>query len=94
MAEALKNILKLLVRGYSYVISPLLGNNCRFHPTCSAYALEALDRHGVIKGGFLAFRRILKCHPFHRGPFLDPVPDAVDRGDAIGYKRGTLTKKE
>lgn len=62
-----------LIRGYSYFISPLLGPHCRFHPTCSAYAAEAVERHGVIRGGGLALRRICRCHPFHPGG-LDPVP--------------------
>ena len=89
-----KTIMKALVRGYSYAISPLLGPNCRYHPTCSAYALEAIDAHGALKGGFLAFRRILKCHPWRKGPFHDPVPPVVDRNGAIGYKRAEPSKKE
>jgi putative membrane protein insertion efficiency factor len=53
----------------------MLGTNCRFHPTCSAYALEAVEKYGALKGGYLSVRRIIKCHPFHPGGF-DPVPDA------------------
>jgi len=83
-----------MVRAYSYAVSPLLGPNCRFHPTCSAYALEAIDTHGVIKGGYIALRRILKCHPWSRAPMADPVPPAIDRDGVIGYKRGTQPKKD
>lgn len=60
------------IRGYRLVVSPFLGPTCRFDPTCSQYAMEAIDRYGVGRGGALAFRRILKCHPFHPGG-EDPV---------------------
>lgn len=62
-----------VVRGYQFLISPLLGNNCRFYPSCSCYALESVENHGVIKGGYLSLRRLIKCHPFHTGGY-DPVP--------------------
>ena len=62
-----------LIKGYQRFISPMLGSNCRFNPTCSAYASEAVSRFGVIKGSWLAFRRILKCHPLNDGGD-DPVP--------------------
>ncbi len=61
------------IKGYQRFISPLLGSNCRFHPTCSCYANEAIERFGVIKGGWLAGKRILKCHPLNEGGD-DPVP--------------------
>jgi putative membrane protein insertion efficiency factor len=63
----------LLVRGYQVSISPFLPGSCRYHPTCSAYAIEALQRHGAARGGWLAVRRIARCHPFRPGGF-DPVP--------------------
>jgi uncharacterized protein len=63
-----------LVRLYQWTISPLLGPRCRFHPGCSAYAIEALERHGVMRGGWLAARRIARCHPLNEGGF-DPVPE-------------------
>ncbi|GHG58546.1 putative membrane protein insertion efficiency factor [Alishewanella longhuensis] len=63
-----------LVRGYQLLISPLLGPRCRFHPTCSHYAIEAIGRFGAVKGAWLAGKRILKCHPFHPGG-EDPVPE-------------------
>lgn len=62
-----------LIRGYQRFISPALPASCRFSPTCSQYTLEAVTRHGVIRGGWLGVRRIARCHPFHPGGF-DPVP--------------------
>lgn len=64
----------LCLDAYQALLSPLKRPCCRFHPTCSAYAREALQRHGVLSGGWLACRRLLRCHPFHRGPHYDPVP--------------------
>ena len=61
------------IRGYQRFISPVLPASCRFHPTCSQYTLEAVLRYGVVRGGWLGARRILRCHPFHPGGF-DPVP--------------------
>lgn len=61
------------IRLYQLVLSPFIGNQCRFHPTCSNYALEAIERFGVLKGSWLAIRRLGRCHPFHPGGF-DPVP--------------------
>ncbi|MCL2403882.1 MAG: membrane protein insertion efficiency factor YidD [Coriobacteriia bacterium] len=62
-----------MIRGYQQVISPLLPPTCRFLPTCSEYALEAVNTYGIFKGGWLALIRILKCHPFHPGGY-DPLP--------------------
>ena len=62
-----------IVRVYQWVVSPLLPPSCRFYPSCSAYAVEALSRHGAIKGSWLAARRVARCHPFHPGG-IDPVP--------------------
>lgn len=67
-------LLALPVRGYRLIFSPWVGYNCRYHPTCSAYALEALDRHGALKGGWLAARRIARCQPWG-GSGIDNVPD-------------------
>ena len=62
-----------LIRIYRWLLSPWIGNQCRFHPTCSCYAEEAIKRHGAIKGGYLMCARLIKCHPWHPGGF-DPVP--------------------
>lgn len=69
----LARLFALPVRFYKLVISPLIGANCRFQPTCSAYALEALEKHGAFKGGWLALRRIARCHPLG-GSGIDEVP--------------------
>lgn len=83
----MKKLLISLVKFYSFLISPLLGKNCRFHPTCSAYMVCSIDRHGVLKGLLLGIKRILKCHPWHKGEMIDPVSDNVAWADLIGYKR-------
>ncbi|HJL66345.1 MAG: membrane protein insertion efficiency factor YidD [Arenicellales bacterium] len=70
----MRRIILFFLRGYRYVVSPLLGNHCRFHPSCSEYAIEAIDRHGALKGSGLAFKRIAGCHPWNAGGF-DPVPE-------------------
>ena len=64
-----------LIRLYQRLLSPLLGPRCRFHPNCSAYAVEALERHGALRGSYLAVRRVARCHPLNEGGF-DPVPDS------------------
>ncbi len=63
------------VRLYQWTLSPFIGNQCRFHPSCSHYALEALERHGALKGLYLTGARLVRCQPFHPGGF-DPVPEA------------------
>ena len=65
--------LQFLIRGYQLLLSPFLGNHCRFTPSCSQYASEAIARHGALRGGWLAVRRIGRCHPFCDGGY-DPVP--------------------
>ena len=67
----------LLIKFYQYCISPMLGPRCRFHPTCSFYAIEALKTHGLLIGGWLSIKRIIKCHPLHPGGY-DPVPSKHD----------------
>jgi putative membrane protein insertion efficiency factor len=66
-------LLRLLIRGYRYCVSPMLAPACRFHPSCSQYAEEALATHGVLGGGWLAARRLCRCGPWHAGGY-DPVP--------------------
>ncbi|MDT2084835.1 MAG: membrane protein insertion efficiency factor YidD [Planktomarina sp.] len=68
------HVLAVPIRAYRLVFSPWVGFNCRYQPTCSAYALEALERHGAFKGGLLTIRRLVRCHPFG-GDGYDPVPD-------------------
>ncbi len=63
----------LLIRGYQIMVSPLLPRSCRFAPTCSAYAITSLERHGLFRGGWLALRRVARCHPWNPGGY-DPVP--------------------
>ena len=75
----MKKILIVLVKGYRKFLSPLKKPCCRFYPTCSAYAIEALERHGAYKGTKLAVKRILKCHPWHEGGY-DPVPEKLKGG--------------
>ena len=70
----MKRLFLSLIRFYQRHISPGLPARCRFLPTCSEYAFQAIQRFGAVKGGFLALKRILRCHPFHRGPMYDPVP--------------------
>lgn len=62
------------IKGYRFLISPLIGQNCRFYPTCSVYAIEAIERYGVIKGSWLGLKRIGKCQPYYKGDMIDPVP--------------------
>jgi len=73
-AQSVKKPVILLLRGYKLVISPLLGQRCRFYPSCSEYTMQAIDRFGVIRGGWLGAKRIGRCHPLHPGG-MDPVPD-------------------
>jgi uncharacterized protein len=73
----MKILLIALIRGYKMLVSPILPPACRFHPTCSVYAMDAIERFGVWRGGKLAIGRILRCHPFHPGGY-DPVPPKDD----------------
>lgn len=75
-----KRILLGLIRGYQITLSPFIGNQCRFHPSCSTYAAEAIAQHGAISGSWLAVRRLGRCHPFNAGGF-DPVPGATTATD-------------
>ncbi|HTL75357.1 MAG TPA: membrane protein insertion efficiency factor YidD [Casimicrobiaceae bacterium] len=69
----MKRMLLAALAAYRYLFRPLLGANCRFYPSCSDYASEAIERHGALRGALLALRRVSRCHPWHPGGF-DPVP--------------------
>jgi len=70
----MKKLLLSLIRFYQKAISPAFPARCRFRPTCSRYAYEAITKYGALKGGWLALKRLLRCHPFYKGDFFDPVP--------------------
>jgi len=74
----IRGALVLLVRAYQRLISPMLPPACRFYPSCSSYAILALERHGALRGSLLALRRLGRCHPFHPGG-LDPVPEVTPK---------------
>ena len=74
ITKALSAPFVLLIKFYQICISPLKPPTCRFTPTCSQYALEAITKYGALHGGYLAVRRILRCHPFYKGDLYDPVP--------------------
>jgi len=77
-------LLVLLLHGYRVLISPFLPQSCRFYPSCSRYAIDALQRHGVLAGVWLTGRRLLRCHPLHPGG-IDPVPERLHRWWRIGH---------
>ena len=79
----MKTLLLWAIRGYQFFLSPWIGNQCRFAPTCSHYAAEAISRFGALRGGALAVRRILRCHPWNPGG-IDPVPERSDIPESGG----------
>ena len=91
MIKLLRFIAILPIRLYKYCISPLLPPACRFVPTCSEYAMEAISRHGVLKGGCYALYRILRCHPLARGGY-DPVPPIAGRSPSPDSEPSTAVK--
>ena len=90
----MKRLLQFLIKAYFYAISPWLGPNCRFYPTCSSYTHEAIEKHGALKGLVLGIVRILKCQPLCKHHGHDPVPEAFDWADVIGYKRKSQSKND
>ena len=70
----MKRFMLALIRFYQRSISPYRANCCRFSPTCSRYAYQAITKYGALRGGWLAFKRLMRCHPFYKGDYFDPVP--------------------
>jgi hypothetical protein len=86
MNRIAKNILLMLLRGYKWALSPMLPPACRYVPTCSEYAIEAVERYGALRGGAIVIWRLLHCHPFASGGF-DPVPVPVERISDAALRR-------
>jgi uncharacterized protein len=84
-----KHVLIFLLKAYRLVISPLYGNVCRYYPSCSAYALRAVQAHGAIKGSWLAGRRLLRCHPWALGGY-DPVPGTPEHAEELRLQAAQL----
>jgi uncharacterized protein len=80
-AQSVKKPVIALLRGYKLYISPMLGQRCRFHPSCSEYTMQAVERFGVLRGSWLGAKRIGRCHPFNEGG-LDPIPEAPGKDKA------------
>lgn len=78
LSQLISWLLLAMIKTYQYAISPLIGSNCRFYPTCSNYTREAIEVHGAFKGGYLGLRRLLKCHPYHDSG-VDLVPELVKK---------------
>jgi len=83
----MKRFFQGIIKVYAYLVSPLFGKSCRFYPTCSAYAHDALEKHGVLKGLYLTFTRVFSCHPWSKKNYTDPVPERFAWADILGYKR-------
>jgi hypothetical protein len=82
-----QKILIAVIRAYRYLLSPWLGQSCRFYPSCSQYALESIETHGSVRGSWLALRRLLRCHPWHSGGH-DPVPPATHSHSGHSHRHG------
>ena len=78
------------IHGYRYLLSPWVGNQCRFYPSCSHYAEEAIEKHGFMKGGYLTFRRLIKCHPWHAGVYVPWVALNSHGAVILAYLGGAL----
>ncbi len=91
---AVLSLLRGLIRLYRLFLSPWVGQQCRFHPTCSVYAEEALSRHGPGRGLLLTIARLLSCQPWSKRAGIDPVPDRFEWRALMGYKRAAPDKAE
>ncbi len=89
----MKKVLVMTIRGYQVLISPMLGHRCRFLPSCSNYATEAIITKGSLKGLYLATKRICKCHPFHSGGY-DPVPGTEPKGEGFHTETNKTSEQE
>ena len=87
LTTILTTLAKKLIRLYQITLSPFIGGQCRFHPTCSCYAHDAYDKFGFIKGTVLTLCRICNCHPYSKRPWTDPVPERFALRDCIRYKQ-------
>ncbi|MCB1681406.1 MAG: membrane protein insertion efficiency factor YidD [Alphaproteobacteria bacterium] len=94
MDRALTRIFQSLIRLYAFCVSPLLGRNCRYEPTCSCYAHEALEKHGTLKGLMLTLSRLLRCHPWSNAHWRDPVPERFTAQALLRYKRQDFREPE
>src|SRR3989338_1636866 len=90
----LQKLAQLLIKLYQVTLSPLIGNQCRYHPTCSCYAHEAYEKFGFIKGSILTIFRICNCHPYSKRPWTDPVPERFAILDIIRYKQSNSKQSE
>ena len=88
-----KHVMVRAIRFYQRALSPLMGASCRFTPTCSAYAIEAIERHGALSGGWLAAKRILRCHPFG-GQGYDPVPQLPTSETTVAIPQNSHSHEE
>ena len=79
----MRQVITGVLRGYRYLISPLLGPTCRFYPTCSSYAIEAIERYGITRGTWLTLRRLIRCNPWHPGG-VDKVPGETANTNTSG----------
>lgn len=80
----MQKVLILIIKAYRLIFSPFVGQHCRFHPTCSCYAHQAIDRYGAWRGGWMAAKRIARCHPWHPGG-LDPVPQVNSTDNKVEH---------
>lgn len=87
IVELAKSVIIRMIKGYQYFLSPFFGQHCRFHPSCSNYAIGAIESHGILRGGTLALRRLGRCHPLSAGGF-DPVPVASSTDRAAMNEHG------